>query len=227
MKTTHLFKHNGQYYAKSSVVSAHVRYEYTFNTKLKTVDLYPWYVKKDNDLRADWKEIDREGYRHLIDKNKNTIRIDRNTGDLTYKTQEDVRRLKIVSVTAIVRLQNGSELEYDLSNQEDKLFVHHRDEDYTTYKEPFLIYYYDATNISSIYRIHSQTRHKEMVGYHYTSKHNPTWFSMDTPLNKRFNMFDVMVDEATDMATLEREIIEGLVEQYAQERLDNFVETNL
>ena len=41
--TTHLFKHDKQYYAKSTVTGAYVRYEYNFeNTSEK--ELYPWYV---------------------------------------------------------------------------------------------------------------------------------------------------------------------------------------
>jgi hypothetical protein len=216
MKTTHLFKHEGAYHAKSSVVSAHVRYEYTFDTKLKTVDLYPWYLEKTNDLRSDWHAIDNDGYGTTIENRKNIISIGYRGPSLPYKTQEDVRRLKIASVTVVVRLQNGRELEYDVSDVEDKLFRINHDNSY-----------YDATNISSIYRIHSETKDGGLIGYHYNSKHNPTWLKMDTPLNQSFNMFDVMVDEVTDMATLEREIIEGLVEQYAQERLDSFVEENL
>jgi hypothetical protein len=227
MKTTHLFKHDKQYYAKSSVVSAHVRYEYTFDTKLKTVDLYPWYLKKENDLRSDWYDIRKDGYGISIDNEKNTMSFGNSHRSLPYKTQEDVRRLKITSTTIIVRLKNGSELEYDVSNQEDKLFAHSHYREDQEYRDPYVIHYYDATNISSIYRIQSSTKYNELIGYHYSSKHNPTWFGMDEPLNQNYNMFDVMVDESTDMMALEYEIIEGLVEQYAQRRLDDFVEENL
>jgi hypothetical protein len=41
------------------------------------------------------------------------------------------------------------------------------------------------------------------------------------------NQYDVMIDDAVDLYELERTTLDKLVEQYAQEKLDNFVENNL
>ena len=77
MKTTHLFKHNDRYYAKSTVESAHVEYEHTFDKTIQR-EMYPWYVYmqkpwgQDSYEQANW-ENPRSYGRVSYDKYEKTI----------------------------------------------------------------------------------------------------------------------------------------------------------
>ena len=224
MKTTHLFKHGNRYYAKSTVTEAHVRYEYTFvDTPQK--ELYPWYVYmekpwgKKSYEDAQWQTPRGYGRSYLRD---DTIGgwDEGPSGRFPTKKLVNFRQLKIDSVTIVISLKGGKTLEYDASNQEDKLLESRNGS-----------MCYDATSINEIYRIHSETDH-ERVAYHFRVQdlhvgNNPSFNKMTEPLDQSCTQFDVMIDDAVDMYELERNTLEKLVEQYAQEKLDNFVESNL
>ena len=223
--TTHLFKHDKQYYAKSTVTGAYVRYEYNFeNTSEK--ELYPWYVYmekpwgKKSYEGAEWKSP--RGYGRSYRENDTIGGWDEGpSGRFPTKKMMTFRQLKIDSVTIVVTLDNGHTLEYDVSNEEDLLLKDRHGNQRC----------YDATNINKIYRIHSETDRKR-VAYSFRAKEldvgrNPSFNKMAEPLDLSCNQFDVMIDDAVDLYGLERVTLEKLVEQYAQEKLDNFVKRTL
>lgn len=219
MKTTHLFKHDKQYYAKSSVESASVRYEYSFEDKPQQ-ELYPWY----NYMIKDSRHLGWMSARHMAYHNREDQTIggweDGPSGRYPVKMMMDFRQLKVDSVTIVVRLKNGHSLEYDVSNKEDKLMEGYNDRKMN----------YDATSSTGC-RIYGETEN-EIVSYHFQAKYNrigtnPSLIMMEEPLDQSYTRFDVMIDDAVDLYELERTTLDKLVEQYAQEKLDNFVESNL
>lgn len=220
MKTTHLFKHDKQYYAKSSVESASVKYEYTLGDKSQQ-ELYPWYVY----MKKDRRHLGFESARDMpyYDREDQTIGgwDEGPSGRYPTKMMMDFRQLKVDSITIVVHLKNGHSLEYDASNKEDKLM-----EGYNDQKKS-----YDATSSTGC-RIYGETEN-EIVAYHFQAKYNryggsnPSLIMMEEPLNQSYTRFDVMIDDAVDLYELERSTLDKLVEQYAQEKLDNFVEENL
>jgi len=219
MKTTHLFKHDKQYYAKSSVESASVRYEYSFEDKSQQ-ELYPWYdYMIKNRRHLGWMSA-----RHCAYHNREDQTIggweEGPSGRYPVKMMMDFRQLKVDSVTIVVRLKNGHSLEYDVSNKEDKLMEGYNDQKMN----------YDATSSTGC-RIYGETEN-EIVAYHFQAKYNrngtnSSLIMMEEPLDQSYTRFDVMIDDAVDLYELERTTLDKLVEQYAQEKLDNFVENNL
>ena len=229
MKTTHLFKADDRYYAKSTIESAHVEYEYTFDKTFQK-EMYPWYVYmrkpwgQDSYEQADWKHTNSYGMVHY-DRYKKTIGgwDEGPSGDFPIQKTETFRQLKITSVTVVVTIRGGKQLRYDVSNTEDKLFEGAHGSEKC----------YDATTINDIYRIYNETD-RERSGYYYpagTGRHqpgsNPEFIKMSEPLALNCNTFNVLIDDAVDIYELERVTIEKLVEQYAQENLDHFVERYL
>ena len=225
--TTHLFKHGNHYYAKSTVTEAHVRYDWSFEDTSQK-ELYPWYVwmqkpwGKETYEDAEWKSPSSHG-RVSIDRYKDTVSgwDDGPFGEFPTKMMQTFRKLKINSVTIVLTLKSGKQLEYDVSNKEDKLLRGRSGK----------VMCYDATSINTIYRIYSE-EDRYRVAYHFQAQDlrvgsNPSFNKMTEPLNQSFTQFDVMIDDAVDLYKLERETLEKLVEQYAQEKLDNFVESNL
>ena len=230
MKTTHLFKADNKYYAKSTIESAHVEYEYTFDKTIQEV-MYPWYVYmqkpwgQDSYEQADWKHPNSYG-RVSYDRYKKTIGgwDEGPSGTFPIQKTETFRQLRITSVTVVVTIRGGQQLRYDVSNSEDNLLKgpHGRAK------------CYDSTTINDIYRIYSETD-RERAGYYYPNKlngryqdgSNPEFLKMTEKLDPSYNMFNVMIDDAVDLYNLERVTIEKLVEDYAQNKLDSFVEENL
>ena len=228
MKTTHLFKADNKYYAKSTIESAHVEYEYTFDKTFQR-EMYPWYVYmqkpwgQDSYEQADWKPPCSYG-RIYYDRTEKTIGgwDEGPDGRFPIQTTETFRQLKITSVSVVVTIRGGKQLRYDVSNSEDKLLrqPHGREK------------CYDATSINDIYRIYSETD-RERVGYHYKKDgkyqdgYNPEFIKMTEELDLDCTMFNVMIDDAVDLYNLERDTIEKLVENYAQNKLDSFVERYL
>ena len=190
MKTTHLFKHAGTYHAKSSVESAYVRYEYTFEDKSQQ-ELYPWYIYMTPHYRPnEWmqptsgSDIDRY----------DTVGgwCEGPEGRFPIKTTMDFRQLKVDSVTILVTMKNGQTLEYDVSNKKDRLMKGYHDQKMS----------YDATPSAGC-RIYSETK-EESVAYHFKVKSsragtNPSLIAMEEPLDLSFTRFDVMIDEDVDM----------------------------